>query len=277
MAVGRKENKSITAQELSEQGILVPTEVRKLIREEKITGPTSGMCPGYAQANLVVLPKEYAYDFLLFTQRNPKSCPILEVSQAGDRLMRKIAPGADIATEIPRYRIYENGVMTGEYTNVESFWREDLVSFLIGCSFSFESELLEAGIEVRHISMGCNVPMYITNIECEPAGIFSGKMVVSMRPIPYGQLVKAVTVTEQMPKVHGTPIHIGDPSVIGIRDVNRPDFGDAVPIKPGEVPVFWCCGVTPQSVVMNVKPSFCITHAPGHMLITDVKNTELKY
>ena len=277
MAVGRKENKSITAQELSEQGILVPTEVRKLIREEKITGPTSGMCPGYAQANLVVLPKEYAYDFLLFTPRNPKSCPILEVSQAGDRLLRKIAPGADIATEIPRYRIYENGVMTGEYTNVESFWREDLVSFLIGCSFSFESELLEAGIEVRHISMGCNVPMYITNIECEPAGIFSGKMVVSMRPIPYGQLVKAVTVTEQMPKVHGTPIHIGDPSVIGIRDVNRPDFGDAVPIKPGEVPVFWCCGVTPQSVVMNVKPSFCITHAPGHMLITDVKNTELKY
>ena len=277
MAVGRKENKSITAQELSEQGILVPTEVRKLIREEKITGPTSGMCPGYAQANLVVLPKEYAYDFLLFTQRNPKSCPILEVSQAGDRLLRKIAPGADIATEIPRYRIYENGVMTGEYTNVESFWREDLVSFLIGCSFSFESELLEAGIEVRHISMGCNVPMYITNIECEPAGIFSGKMVVSMRPIPYGQLVKAVTVTEQMPKVHGTPIHIGDPSVIGIRDVNRPDFGDAVPIKPGEVPVFWCCGVTPQSVVMNVKPSFCITHAPGHMLITDVKNTEVKY
>ncbi len=277
MAVGRKENKSITAQELSEQGILVPTEVRKLIREEKITGPTSGMCPGYAQANLVVLPKEYAYDFLLFTQRNPKSCPILEVSQAGDRLLRKIAPGADIATEIPRYRIYENGVMTGEYTNVESFWREDLVSFLIGCSFSFESELLEAGIEVRHISMGCNVPMYITNIECEPAGIFSGKMVVSMRPIPYGQLVKAVTVTEQMPKVHGTPIHIGDPSVVGIRDVNRPDFGDAVPIKPGEVPVFWCCGVTPQSVVMNVKPSFCITHAPGHMLITDVKNTELKY
>lgn len=277
MAVEQKENESITAQELSEQGILAPARVRKFIREERITGPTSGMCPGYAQANLVVLPKEYAYDFLLFTQRNPKSCPVLEVSEAGDRLLRRIAPGADIASEIPRYRIYENGVMTGEYTNVESFWREDLVSFLIGCSFSFESELLEAGIEVRHISMGCNVPMYITNIECEPAGIFSGKMVVSMRPIPYGQLVKAVTVTEQMPKVHGTPIHIGDPSVIGIKDVNRPDFGDAVPVKPGEVPVFWCCGVTPQSVVMNVKPSFCITHAPGHMLITDVKNADLKY
>ena len=276
MAVDDRSDGYITAQQLAQQGITDPIKVREMIREEKITGPTSGMCPGYAQANLVVLPKEYAYDFLLFTQRNPKSCPVLEVSEEGDRYLRRIAPGADIASEIPKYRIYEKGVLTGEYTNVESFWRKDLVSFLIGCSFSFESELLDAGIEVRHISMGCNVPMYITNIECEPAGIFSGKMVVSMRPIPYEQIVKAVTVTGQMPKVHGTPIHIGDPSVIGIKDVNKPDFGDAVSIMPGEVPVFWCCGVTPQSVVMNVKPSFCITHAPGHMLITDVKNTELK-
>ena len=276
MAVDDRSDGNITAQQLTQLGITDPVKVREMIREEKITGPTSGMCPGYAQANLVVLPKEYAYDFLLFTQRNPKSCPVLEVSEEGDRYLRRIAPGADIASEIPKYRIYEKGVLTGEYTNVESFWREDLVSFLIGCSFSFESELLDAGIEVRHISMGCNVPMYITNIECEPAGIFSGKMVVSMRPIPYEQIVKAVTVTGQMPKVHGTPIHIGDPSVIGIKDVNKPDFGDAVSIMPGEVPVFWCCGVTPQSVVMNVKPSFCITHAPGHMLITDVKNTELK-
>ncbi len=276
MAVDDRSDGNITAQQLAQLGITDPVKVREMIREEKITGPTSGMCPGYAQANLVVLPKEYAYDFLLFTQRNPKSCPVLEVSEEGDRYLRRVAPGADIASEIPKYRIYEKGVLTGEYTNVESFWRKDLVSFLIGCSFSFESELLDAGIEVRHISMGCNVPMYITNIECEPAGIFSGKMVVSMRPIPYEQIVKAVTVTGQMPKVHGTPIHIGDPSVIGIKDVNKPDFGDAVSIMPGEVPVFWCCGVTPQSVVMNVKPSFCITHAPGHMLITDVKNTELK-
>ena len=276
MAVDDRSDGNITAQQLAQLGITDPVKVREMIREEKITGPTSGMCPGYAQANLVVLPKEYAYDFLLFTQRNPKSCPVLEVSEEGDRYLRRVAPGADIASEIPKYRIYEKGVLTGEYTNVESFWRKDLVSFLIGCSFSFESELLDAGIEVRHISMGCNVPMYITNIECEPAGIFSGKMVVSMRPIPYEQIVKAVTVTGQMPKVHGTPIHIGDTSVIGIKDVNKPDFGDAVSIMPGEVPVFWCCGVTPQSVVMNVKPSFCITHAPGHMLITDVKNTELK-
>ncbi len=265
-----------SAAELLEKGMKDPVQVRRLIREEKITGQTSGMCPGYAQANLVVLPREYAYDFLLFTQRNPKSCPVLEVSEEGDRFLRRIAPEADIAADIPRYRIYENGVLTGEYTNVERFWRSDLVSFLIGCSFSFESELLEAGIEVRQISLGCNVPMYLTNIECEPAGIFSGKMVVSMRPVPYEQIVKAVTVTGQMPRVHGTPIHIGDPKVIGIEDISKPDFGDAVPIYLGEVPLFWCCGVTPQSVVMNVKPSFCITHAPGHMLITDIKNAELK-
>lgn len=266
----------IDARWLNEKGIMQPNDVREYIKSGKITGPTSGMCPGYAQANLVVLPKEYAYDFLLFTQRNPKSSPVLEVSEEGNRFLEKIAKGADIATDIPKYRVYENGVMTGEYTSVEKFWRDDLVSFLIGCSFSFESELLDAGIEVRHISMGCNVPMYITNIECEPAGIFNGKMVVSMRPISYEQIVKAVTVSGQMPKVHGTPIHIGDPSAIGISDISNPDFGDAVEIRDGEVPVFWCCGVTPQSVVMNVKPSFCITHAPGHMLITDVKNVELK-
>lgn len=253
-----------------------PSEVRALIREGKITGPTSGMCAGYAQANLVVLPKELAYDFLLFTQRNPKSCPILEVSDVGARSLNYIAKGGDIARDIPKYRVYEHGVMTGEYTDASQFWRDDLVSFLIGCSFSFESEMIEAGIEVRHITENCNVPMYMTNIDCEPAGIFNGKMVVSMRPIPYHQIVKAVTVTETMPRVHGTPIHIGDPSVIGIRDIAHPDFGDAVTIKDGEVPVFWPCGVTPQSVVMNVKPEFCITHAPGHMLITDVKNVELK-
>ena len=253
-----------------------PDQVRKLIREGQITTPTSGMCAGYAQANLVVLPKALAYDFLLFTQRNPKSCPVLEVTDTGSRTLKKIAPGADIANDIPKYRVYEKGVLTGEYTSVEHLWQDDFVSFLIGCSFSFESEMIDAGIEIRHNTEHCNVPMYITNIECEPAGIFHGRMVVSMRPIPYRQIVKAVTVTGQLPKVHGTPIHIGDPSVIGITDIDRPDFGDRVTIKDGEVPVFWCCGVTPQSVMMSAKPDFCITHAPGHMLITDVKNVELK-
>lgn len=254
-----------------------PKDVRSLIREEKITGPTAGMCAGYAQANLVVLPKELAYDFLLFTQRNPKSCPLLEVSDTGSRLLHEIADGADIATEIPRYRIYRDGVLSGEYTDVSEFWQDDFVSFLIGCSFSFESALLEANIPVRHIEENCNVPMYKTNIPCTPAGVFHGNMVVSMRPIPYELVAKAVLVTGEMPRVHGAPIHIGTPEAIGITDLYHPDFGDMVTIREGEVPVFWPCGVTPQNVVMESKPSLAITHAPGHMLITDVKNTELKY
>ncbi len=256
---------------------MIPAKVRELIREGKITGPTAGMCAGYAQANLAVMPKDLAYDFLLFTQRNPKSCPILEVSDVGSRELKYIAKGADIARDIPKYRVYEKGVLTGEYTDVSDFWREDLVSFLIGCSFSFEADLLDNGVPVRHIEEGRNVPMFMTNIPCVPAGVFHGNMVVSMRPMPYDQIVKSVLVTGDMPKVHGAPIHIGDPSVIGIKDVMKPDFGDSVTINPGEVPVFWPCGVTPQSVVMNVKPEFVITHAPGHMLITDVKNSSLKY
>lgn len=254
-----------------------PAKVRQLIRQGIITGPTAGMCAGYAQANLAIMPKELAYDFLLFTQRNPKSCPVLEVSDVGSRSLQFIAKDADIATDIPKYRIYQHGVLTGEYTDVSRFWRDDFVSFLIGCSFSFESELLEADIPVRHIEEGCNVPMYLTNIPCTPAGVFSGNMVVSMRPLPYDQIVKSVLATGSMPRVHGAPVHIGDPAVIGIKDINAPDFGDSVTINPGEVPVFWACGVTPQSIVMNTKPEFVITHAPGHMLITDIKNVNLKY
>ena len=253
-----------------------PAEMRRMLREGALACPTSGMCAGYAQANLVVLPKEDAFDFLLYTQRNPKPCPVLEVTDAGARTLSMIAPGADIATDIPKYRVYENGVLTGEYTDVSRFWRDDLVSFLIGCSFSFEAALLEAGVPVRHIEENRNVPMYNTNIPCLPAGKFHGNMVVSMRPLPPDKVVRAVTVTASMPRVHGAPVHIGDPKVIGIADIDRPDYGDAVTIRPGEVPVFWPCGVTPQNAVMASRPAFCITHAPGHMLITDVKNVELK-
>jgi uncharacterized protein YcsI (UPF0317 family) len=254
-----------------------PREARKLIREGTYSGQTSGMCAGYAQANLAVLPAEYAYDFLLFTQRNPKSCPVLEVSDRGSRHLSLIVPGADIARDIPKYRLYREGVLEGEYTDVTPFWQDDLVSFLIGCSFSFESELLAADVRVRHIEENRNVPMYITNIDCVPAGIFHGKMVVSMRPLPPDQVVKAVAITASMPRVHGTPVHIGDPALIGIRDIHKPDFGDRVTIRSGETPVFWACGVTPQSVIKNAKPRIAITHAPGHMLITDIKNTALKY
>lgn len=254
-----------------------PLEVRKLISEGKITGQTSGMCLGYAQANLVIVPKDIAYDFLLFTQRNPKSCPLLEVGDVGDKFLKYLGKDINIAKDIPKYRIYKKGELIGEYTDIEKFWREDFVSFLIGCSFSFESELLEADIPVRHIEEGCNVPMFKTNINCNEAGIFKGKMVVSMRPIPKDKVVKSVLVSGSMPKVHGAPIHIGSPEDIGIKNINKPDFGDKVTIKEGEVPVFWPCGVTPQSVIMNVKPEIVITHSPGHMLITDIKNVNLKY
>ena len=253
-----------------------PVEARHLIRSGAFAAPTSGLCPGFAQANLIILPREQAWDFLLFAQRNPKPCPILEVTEIGDRMTHICAEDCDVATDFPRYRIYENGVMTDEVTDVSSYWRDDLVAFIIGCSFSFESELIEAGIEMRHNTQGRNVSMYLTNKACHPAGSMSGNTVVSMRPIPYDQVVKAVQISGAIPKVHGAPIHIGDPAAIGIADINKPDFGDPVDIKDGEVPVFWACGVTPQSIVMNSKPPFAITHAPGHMLITDTKNVDLK-
>lgn len=254
-----------------------PKEIRNLIRAQKITGQTSGMCAGYAQANLCILPKDLAFDFLLFCTRNPRPCPLLEVGNAGSRLIREMAENADVATDFPKYRIWKNGVLTEEVHDISDLWQDDFVYFLIGCSFSFEAELIEAGIPVRHIEEGRNVPMFNTNIPLKPAGIFGGNMVVSMRPIPYDLVVKAVNLTAAMPRVHGAPIHIGSPEQIGIKDIFSPDYGDAVTVNDGEVPVFWPCGVTPQNAVMNAKPPIAITHAPGHMFITDVKNTSLKY
>lgn len=255
---------------------MTPREARMKIRNGEITTQTSGMCNGYAQANLCILPKKYAYDFLLFASRNPTSCPILEVLDEGSRYTRYMADHADIATDIPKYRIYQNGVLIEEVTDISAYWQDDFVSFLIGCSFSFEGELLDAEVPIRHIEQGRNVPMFLTNIPCEPAGIFHGNMVVSMRPIPYGQVVRAVTATAAMPKVHGAPVHIGDPALIGIADITKPDFGDSVEIHAGDVPVFWPCGVTPQAAIMAAKPELAITHAPGHMFLTDVRNSVLK-
>lgn len=257
---------------------LSPTQARAAIRRGEITGPTTGFCSGYAQGNLVVLPKALAWDFLLFCQRNPKACPLLEVADAGQRSFSRFAPGSDIAADLPRYRVYRRGELVEEPTDVSAYFnaRDDLVSFLIGCSFSFESALLEADIPVRQIEEGVNVPMYNTSIPCDPAGVFHGNMVVSMRPIPHHLVPAAVTITAGMPRVHGAPIQIGSPEVIGITDLAHPDYGDAVTIRPGEVPVFWPCGVTPQAAVMASRPDFCITHAPGHMFLTDVKNTALR-
>ena len=252
-----------------------PCEVRSLIREGKITSFTSGMCNGYAQANLVVLPRELAFDFLLFTTRNPKPCPVLDVTEVGSPEPKAVAPGADLRYDIPKYRIYRHGELTDEVTDLSGYWRDDLVAFLLGCSFSFEGPMLDAGLDVRHITEDHNVPMYITNIPCTPAGVFHGPMVVSMRPMTPKAAIRAIQVTSRMPNVHGAPIHFGDPAAIGIRDISKPDFGDPSTIREGEVPVFWPCGVTPQAVAMAVKPEFIVTHAPGQMFITDVKNADL--
>ncbi|MDI6706993.1 MAG: putative hydro-lyase [Bacillota bacterium] len=253
-----------------------PSDVRTIIRMGEYSKPTSGLCPGYAQANLVVLPKDLALDFMIFVQRNPKPCPVLDITEAGNPDPKKAAPGADIRTDIPLYRVYKKGELVDEPTDILSYWREDLVAFLLGCSFTFEKGLLKAGIPVRHIEEGCNVPMYITNIECMKGGIFQGPMVVSMRPIPGRLIPEAVRCTSRYPAVHGTPVHVGAPEEIGIKDIDKPDFGDRVTIKKGEIPVFWACGVTPQAVAMKVKPELMITHSPGHMFITDIREEELE-
>lgn len=251
-----------------------PADVRALIRSGQWTGPTPGMAKGHVQANLVILPRDWAYDFLLFAQRNPKPCPILDVTEIGDGEPRLVAPGADLRTDLPRYRIWRDGQLVDEPTNISDYWRDDLVGFLLGCSFSFEGALLEASVPVRHIECGCNVPMYRTDLPCRPAGRLSGPMVVSMRPIPGPLVPRAVLATGRFPAVHGAPIHIGDPASIGIGDINRPDFGDAVTINAGEIPVFWACGVTPQAALMASRPPFAITHAPGHMFLCDAKDSD---
>jgi uncharacterized protein YcsI (UPF0317 family) len=254
---------------------LIPREIRSLIRKRKWDKPTAGLAMGYAQANLVILREKYAFDFLLFCQRNPKPCPLLEVLEAGRYRTEFLAPDADIRTDIPLYNLYRKGRLEAHVKEIKRFWSRDFVTFLLGCSFSFEEALLRARIPVRHIEEKKNVSMFITNIPCKPAGIFHGPMVVTMRPIPLVKVSRAVQITARYASVHGAPIHIGDPSILGINDLRKPDFGDPVTIKPGEIPIFWACGVTPQAVVMKAKPDLCITHTPGHMFISDVLNEEL--
>ncbi|MBI2081893.1 MAG: putative hydro-lyase [candidate division NC10 bacterium] len=252
-----------------------PKELRERIRRGEWRRPTAGCASGYVQANLVILPRDLAYDFLLFTHRNPKPCPLLEVTDPGSREPVRVAPGADLRTDLPRYRVYRDGVLAEEATDLLSLWRDDLVAFLLGCSFTFEAALLKAEVPVRHLEEGRNVSMYITTLPCAPAGVFEGPLVVSMRPIPPEKVARAAAVTARFPAVHGAPVHVGSPEALGIRDLGRPDFGDPVSIRPGEVPVFWACGVTPQAVAMAVKPPLMITHAPGHMFVTDLRDEAL--
>jgi uncharacterized protein YcsI (UPF0317 family) len=249
--------------------------VRAACRTGEHAEPTPGLALGYVQANLVVLPKDWAFDFLLFCQRNPKPCPLLDVTEPGDPEPKFVAAGSDLRTDLPAYRVWKNGELVAEPTDITPYWRDDLVSFVIGCSFTFENALLAAGVPVRHIEAGTNVPMYRTNIACRPAGRFSGPMVVSMRPLMPDQALKATRICSRFPRAHGAPVHLGDPAAIGIRDINEPDFGDPVEIRAGEVPVFWACGVTPQAALMQARPPFAVTHKPGHMFLTDVRDVDL--
>lgn len=245
-------------------------DARLSFRNGAVTS-TSGIAHGMTQANLISVPAEWAYDVLLFAQRNPKPCPVLEVVEAGE-FGSRLARDADLRTDLPLYRVWRDGELCEEVTDATFAWKEfpDLVSFLIGCSFTFEAGLVDAGIEVRHQTLGKNVPMYRTNRVAEPAGRLHGEVVVSMRPIAADRVADAVQVSGRFPAVHGAPIHIGDPEALGITDIMAPDFGDAPEVRAGEVPVFWACGVTPQAAIIASRPPFALTHAPGHMFITDV-------
>jgi uncharacterized protein YcsI (UPF0317 family) len=254
---------------MSDLAHATPAEVRPMIRRGEWDRPTTGLCLGYLQANLAILPSDVADEFKEVCERNPQPMPLLDVTEPGDPRPLRVAPEADLRTDVPRYRVYRDGRPAEEQTDIRELWRDDLVAFLLGCSFTAERDLLEAGVRLRHLELGQNVPMWRTSIQVQPAGRFRGPLVVSMRPIRRDQLELAQAVTARLPLAHGAPIHAGDPAEIGIADLSRPDWGDAILPEPGEVPVFWACGVTPQALIMTARPSFAITHAPGHMFITD--------
>jgi uncharacterized protein YcsI (UPF0317 family) len=253
---------------------MTPKELRQLIRNGKWTSPTSGAAQGYVQANLVMLPRDEAFNFLLFCVRNPKPCPILDVLEPG-QIEPAIAPGADLRTDLPRYRIFENGQFKDELGDVSGVFNDDMVSFLLGCSFSFENALLAAGLPIRNLEEGKNVSMYVTNRLCKPAGPFSAPLVVTMRPMTPEQAVRAVQITTRFHLTHGAPVHMGAPDEIGIKDLRRPEFGDPTIVRPGEIPVFWACGVTSQLAATSNPLFRVITHAPGHMFISDLKDEDL--
>jgi uncharacterized protein YcsI (UPF0317 family) len=247
---------------------------RQAIRRGEWTGPTSGLAPGYVQGNLAILPATLAADFMRFCQLNPKPCPVLAAGSPGDPHLPSLGTDLDIRTDLCRYKVFRNGELVDEPTDITKHWRDDLVIFALGCSFSFEDALVQDGIELRHISNGTTVPMYRTSIETAAAGPFHGPLVVSMRPLKPADAIRAVQITTRFPAVHGAPVHIGMPELIGIKDIMKPEYGDPPQMNADEMPVFWACGVTPQSVVATVKPEFCITHYPGCMLVTDRKNSE---
>jgi uncharacterized protein YcsI (UPF0317 family) len=259
----------------TEPTVIEAQAIRQRIRRGELTGHTSGLAPGCVQGNVVILPAALSSDFLRFCQANPKPCPLLAVSEPGDPALPTLGSDIDLRSDVPRYRVFRNGAMVEEPTDIGHLWRDDLVSFVLGCSFSFEWALLEDGLRLRHQDQGVNVPMYRTSIQTVAAGRFHGPLVVSMRPYSPADAIRAIQITSRFPGVHGAPVHIGKPELIGIRDLTQPDWGGAVDVQPDELPVFWACGVTPQAVIAEAKPDFCITHAPGSMLITDLNNSRL--
>lgn len=270
-------NLSVPSSPSSPDSAITASQARQQIRQGQWRGHTSGMAPEFVQANLVILPQALAADFLRFCQANPKPCPLLAVSEAGQYHWPALGHDLDIRSDVPLYRVYRHGQLDDECSGLHALWRDDLVSFALGCSFSFEHALLEAGIALRHVEQGRNVAMYRTSLQTQACGPFSGPMVVSMRPMKAADAIRACLITARVPRVHGAPVHIGDPSLIGIADLDKPDFGDPVTVAADELPVFWACGVTPQAVVMQSRPELCITHAPGHMLITDWRNRDLPF
>lgn len=253
---------------------LSPGELRRTIRSGAHTGNTSGLAPGFVQCNVVILPADCAHDFLRFCQLNPKPCPLIAVGEPGNAALAALGD-IDIRTDVPGYQVFRHGEVTEEIPDISSLWRDDLVTFALGCSFSFEEALLADGLEVRNVTQGLNVPMYRTNIDCADAGPFTAKMVVSMRPFRARDAIRAIQICTRFPSVHGAPVHLGDPGLIGIADLAQPDYGDAVQIKDTEIPVFWACGVTPQVALAAARLPLAITHSPGCMLVTDLRNSQL--
>ena len=251
-----------------------PAELRRVIARGDYRGNMANLAPGYVQGNLVILPESMAFDFLAFCHSNPKPCPLLAVSAAGDPHLPTLGE-IDIRTDLPMYNIYRDGVLQEEVPDISALWRDDLVTFVLGCSYSFEEPLLEDGIPMRHIELGRIVPMYRTDVQTTPVGAFGGELVVSMRPMKPADAIRAVQITSRFPAVHGAPVHLAEPEQIGIRDLSKPDWGDAPEIRPGEIPVFWACGVTPQVAIERARPPLCIAHKPGHMLVTDLLNRSL--
>ena len=250
-------------------------QARMDIRAGRWQSPTTGMAPGMVQGNLAILPADWSADFMQFCRLNNKPCPLIAVSAKGDPRVPELGEDIDLRTDLPMYRVFRDGACVDEAPDITDLWSDDLVAFVLGCSYSFEDVLLQAGLPLRHHEDGTKVCVYRTTIETKPAGPFRGPMLVSMRPFTPANAIRAIQVTSRFPNVHGAPVHFGDPDAIGITDIDNPDYGGNPGIKEGEVPVFWACGVTPQAIMEFAKPPFSITHKAGHMLITDLLNAEL--